>query len=102
MTVFPQPAYKFTAVSAAYQAAPGDYANVTTGAAVITVTLPSVSQGGVVQVRKVDSGSGSVKLVTADGSTIDGVAGATGISAAALHAGFTVACDGVSWWVVGQ
>lgn len=105
MGLFPQPTFKWTAQSANYTALDGDCVLVTTGSSTITITLPpvNVNQNGTVSARKVDSGSGAFKFVTADGSTIDGVAGATGItSAASIHAGYTVADDGANWWVVGQ
>lgn len=102
MTQFPQETFGFTAISANYTANPGDQLNVT-AAALVTVTLPPVGTRGPVGVRKVDTAAFGVKLVTADGSTIDGVAGATGITTAATqHAGFTVASDGSNWYVVGS
>lgn len=104
MAVFPQPAIRFTTISAAYQANPNEYVNATVASAYV-VTLPPVADnpGCVVQVRKVDSASAAFTLKTADGSTIDGVAGTTGVaSAATQHAGFTVANDGSNWWVIGS
>jgi hypothetical protein len=43
-----------------------------------------------------------VTVKTADGSTIDGVAGATGIAYTTIHSGGTFASDGANWWVVGS
>lgn len=101
MTLFPQPVIKFTAQSGAYTASPGDYV-LGTAAAAWVLTLPPVATGGVVSVRKVDSAAFAITIKTADGSTIDGIAGTTGIAtAAAQHAGYTVASDGSNWWVVG-
>ena len=88
---------------------------VTTGSSTITVTLPALvpiapsyapigTQSWTVTVRKVDSGSGAIKLVTPDGTEIDGVAGSTGITtpAGVQHSGFTVQPDTNSnWWVTG-
>lgn len=101
MPMFPQPIYRYTAQSANYTALNGDVVLVTTGASAITVTLPTAAPDAVVIVRKVDSGTGAVTVKTADGSTIDGIAGSTGIAtAAAAHVGFTLGCDGVAWHVV--
>ena len=89
------------AKSASYTAANGDVAIVTTGAGAIVVTLPPVAQGGPVTVRKVDSaGAGTVKVVTADSSTVDGIAGATGrvVGAASTLSGATLVSDGVGAW----
>lgn len=101
MTVFPQPVYKFVPESGAYTASPGDYV-LATAAAAWNLTLPPVAQGGVVSVRKVDSAAFAVTLKTTDGSTIDGVAGATGVATGTTqHSGLTVASDGTNWWVIG-
>lgn len=89
------------AVSANANANPGDFLNVTTGSSTITVTLPPVGQGGPVFVKKVDSGTGDVKVVSADGSTIDGVAGATGrTQAATQYLVWRLESDRASQWVV--
>ena len=101
MTLFPQPVIKFTAPSGAYTANPGDYV-LGTAAAAWVLTLPPVATGGIVSVRKVDSAAFAITTKTADGSTIDGVAGTTGVAtAASQHAGFTFASDGSNWWIVG-
>jgi len=68
----------------------------------ITVTLPPVAQGGPVTVRKMDSNAVAVKVVTSDGSTINGVAGATGVSTTAQFVGWTFVSDGANWWQVGS
>ena len=101
MTLFPQPIINFVAKSGAYTANPGDYV-LGTAAAAWVLTLPPVAGGGVVSVRKVDAAAFAITIKTADGSTIDGVAGTTGIATAtSQHSGFTVASDGSNWWVVG-
>lgn len=101
----PQPTYSFTAVTGAYAANPADVVLVTTGAtAGLKVTLPTLTGCfSPVIVRKVDAGTGTVNVVTADGTTIDGVAGTTGISTAGTaHTGFTFAPNVTSgnWNVV--
>lgn len=88
-------------VSANATAANGDILLVTTGAATITITLPPVGLGGPVTVKKVDAGAGAIKVVTSDGSQIDGIAGATGRTQAATeYLSWTLASDGTNWWQV--
>lgn len=102
MTVFPQPIYSFVAKSGAYTASNGDCV-LATAAAAWTLTLPPVSEGATVSVRKVDSAAFAVTVKTADGSTIDGVAGTTGVATATTqHSGFTFASDGANWFIVGS
>ena len=102
MTLFPQPIINFVAKSGAYTANAGDYV-LGTAASAWTLTLPPVATGGVVSVRKVDSAAFAITIKTADGSTIDGVAGTTGIATStSQHSGYTVASDGSNWWVVGS
>ena len=103
MTQFPQPVYYFTQQSANYTAVPGDNVLVTTGTSTIVVTLPAnPSKSTTVNVRKVDAAAGAIKLVTSDGSTINSVAGATGITTpTSQHSGWEVVSDGANWWVVG-
>lgn len=101
MGMNPQTTYGFTAVTGAYTAAPADVALVTTGTATVTVTLPKVSTCySPVVVRKVDSATGTAAVVTADGSTIDGVTGTTGVSTSTQHAGWTFAPNGANWNIV--
>lgn len=89
------------AVSAAANANPGDCLLVTTGSSSIVITLPPVEFGGPVLVKKIDSGTGAVTVKTADGSTIDGVAGATGrVQAATQYAVWRLESDHASQWVV--
>ena len=93
------------AKSASYTAANGDVALVTTGSSTITVTLPPVAQGGPVTVRKVDTGgTGTAKVVTADGSQIDGGSGSTGVTytTASTISGATFVSDGTNWWCVSK
>lgn len=98
MAIFPQPIRKTvqTAVSAA--ANPGDVVIATSGAGGITITLPPVAEGGPVTVRKIDAGAGALAVHTADGSEINGIAGATGVSSAVQYAGWTFESDGANWW----
>jgi hypothetical protein len=101
MTLFPQPIYNFTAKSAAYTASNGDYV-LGTAAAAWVLTLPPVSNGAFVGVRKVDSAAFAITVKTADGSTIDGVTGTTGLATAtSQHSGWEFASDGTNWFVVG-
>lgn len=108
--IFPFPNFSGAIVSesAAYAANNGDIVLVTTGSSTIAVTLPSMltnedgsaaSSGGFVIVRKVDSGTGAIKVVTADGTTIDGVAGATGRTLSATqYTGAAFASDASGNW----
>lgn len=99
--MFPQTIYNFTAVSKAHTAVPGETVLATTGSTeALKVTLPSVTQGGPVIVRKVDAGTSELEVVTADKSTIDGVEGTTGVKTTTQHAGWTFATDGKNWSIV--
>ena len=101
MTQFPQQIINFVAKSAAYAANPGDYV-LGTAAAAWALTLPPVGTGGTVGVRKVDSAAFAITVKTADGSTIDGVAGATGVATGTTqHSGLEVTSDGTNWWISG-
>ena len=102
MTMFPQPVYKFTAQSAAYTASPGDYV-LGTAASAWVLTLPPVGTGGIVGVRKVDTAAYAITVKSADGSTINGVAGATGVATGTTQgSGLVFASDGSNWWQVGS
>lgn len=104
MTMFPQPVYSLTAQTANYTAQPGDTVLVTAGASAVVVTLPSVATRGPVTVRKTDAaGAGTVTVKTADGSTIDGVAGTTGrvVGAASTVSGAKLVSDGSNWFTIG-
>ena len=102
MTVFPQPVYSFVSKNAAYTAKPGDFVIAdTTTVGAFTLTLPGVSTKGPVGVRNV-TGTNAVTVKTADGSTIDGVTGTTGIGYTTIHTGAVFASDGSSWYVVGS
>ena len=102
MALFPEPVYKFTAQSGAYTASSGDFVNATAAAA-WTLTLPPVASGGIVGVRKVDSAAFAVTVTSADGSTINGVAGATGVATGTTQgSGLVFASDGSNWWQVGS
>lgn len=101
MTQFPQPVMTFVAKSGAYTASPGDNV-LATAAAAWVLTLPPVATGGCVSVRKVDAAAFAVTLKTTDGSTIDGVAGTTGVATGtAQHSGLEVTSDGSNWWITG-
>jgi hypothetical protein len=100
MSVFPQPVRSFRAVSANTTALPGEVLSVTTGASAITVTLPPVAEGGPVTVKKIDSGTGAITVVTADGATVDGVVGTTGRTQAATeYLSWTLESDYKSAWI---
>ena len=101
MTLFPQPIYNFVAKSGAYTANPGDFVNATAAAAWV-LTLPPVATGGIVGVRKVDAAAFAVTVKTADGSTVNGVAGTTGVATGTTQgSGLVFASDGSNWWQVG-
>ena len=84
----------------AYSAADSDFvlANATGGA--FTVTLPPVVDGALVGVKKTDSSGNAVTLKTSDSSTIDGIAGSTGVACSAQYSTVVVVSDGVAWHVV--
>ncbi|MGH3266137.1 MAG: hypothetical protein ACRDNS_29560 [Trebonia sp.] len=105
MTMFPQPSYSLLAKTANYTAEPGDVVLVTAGSTAITVTLPGVATLGPVTVRKVDgTGTGTVTVVTADGSKVDAITGTTGraVGAASTVSGATLVSDGSNWYTVGS
>ena len=81
-------------------ATPGDFLIVTTGTNAITVNLPTLpSNGCIVTVKKIDAGTGAITVKTTDGSTLDGVAGATGRAQAATQfLAWTLWYDGANWW----
>ena len=70
---------------------------VTTSGSNKTLTLPSVSTGQIVYVKKVDSGAGNVIIQRGGSATIDG---ATTVSLYAQYESMTLACDGTNWHVV--
>ena len=88
----------FVAKTAAYTANNGDFVLVTNSTNAITITLPPVAQGGPVTVKKVDSGTGATTVKTSDSSTLDGIAGATGIVLAKQYDTVTLVSDGSNWW----
>lgn len=102
----------FVKKTVAYTALNGDFviADTTTTAAWI-LTLPTIAQtvtgtsglgvdgaAGPVSVRNV-TGTNAVTVKTADGSTIDGVTGTTGIAYTTIHTGATFVSDGTNWFV---
>jgi hypothetical protein len=71
---------------------------ITTGASVITITLPSAVTSGLrYTIKKIDSGTGTVTIATTSGQTIDG---ATTKVINARYASATVVSNGASWNVV--
>jgi hypothetical protein len=104
MTTFPQPIYKFTGpITSNYAALSGDNVLANPQSAAITVTLPpSPQSNATVQVRNIAGSTYAVTVKTADGSTIDNIAGTTGIGYTTAHTGATFAYDGANWWVVGS
>ena len=112
----------FVAKNAAYTAAAGDVVVCNTGtvgagsAGTFIVTLPAVGLGGPVTVLNWNATTvgGTVYVVTADGSTIDGTSGTIGTTLAVvspnytstasanvnLRARNTFSSDGTSWWRV--
>jgi hypothetical protein len=92
----------FTPISASYTVPTGNARLVvTTGGSTILITLPPVGSSDFVSARKVDAATGSMRVATADGSTINTVPGATGITSASQHGGWTLENDGANWWVTG-
>jgi hypothetical protein len=99
-------ALNFTAkLTANYQANSGDFVLAN---AAITITLPTEATGGEasapsygahVVVKNVDSTTVTVTVKTSDGSTIDGIAGSTGIALAAEYETVDLVSDGANWWV---
>jgi hypothetical protein len=90
----------------------GGFHLVTSGSTACTATLPTVAattsagvltaEGaqGPVAVKKVDTGSGVITIKTADGTTIDGIAGTTGITLAKQYDTVVLVSDGTNWWTV--
>jgi len=70
---------------------------VTTGGTDKTLTMPSVSDGQIVYVKKVDSGAGNVVIQRGGSATIDG---ATTVSLYAQFESMTLVCDGTNWHIV--
>jgi len=70
-------------------ARPGDVVLATTGPEGVTVTLPLASTRGTIIARKVDSGSGALTVVDADGEQI--------ASTSARDSGFIFGSDGKAW-----
>ncbi len=70
---------------------------VTTGGSNKTLTMPSVSDGQIVYVKKVDSGAGNVVIQRGGSATIDG---ATTVSLYAQFESMTLVCDGTNWHIV--
>jgi len=71
---------------------------VTTGGGGVTITLPTAgsASGRIYQIKKVDSGAGTL-TVSGNGSNIDG---ASTITTATQYQSFTVVSDGTQWWAV--
>lgn len=90
----------FVSKTSAYTASVADFVlgNATTGQ--FFVTLPSVGLGGPVSVKKTDASNNAIRVVTSDGSTIDGIAGATGVAVSAQYATVTLVSNGLAWYVI--
>jgi hypothetical protein len=65
--------------------------------AAITVTLPSVSSGRIIRIKKTDSSGNTVTIQRGGTSTIDG---ATTKILYSQYESMTLACDGTNWFIV--
>jgi len=83
-------------VTAAYTMSMADYCVLAGGTTAYTVTLPPVSPGVVVIVKRI--GTGTITVAPASG-TIDGAAS---VALGTQYMAMTLACDGTNWWVTGQ
>ena len=70
---------------------------VTTGASTVTLTLPAVSSGRKITVKKVDSGVGTVVIQRNSTDTIDGAISKTLYY---QYESLTVICDGTNWFII--
>ena len=87
-------------ITAAATLAAGDVALCNSTAAAFTVTLPPVASGGPCIIKKTDAvPANPVTVKTADGSTIDGVVGTTGVALTVQNSRYSLASDGANWWV---
>lgn len=86
------------AKTASYTAVSGDFAIVSPAAATV-VTLPGVALGGPVAVKNL-TGAYAVTVKSADGSTIDGIAGTTGFALAKAYDTVVLVSDGSNWWSI--
>jgi len=64
----------------------------------VKITLPPVATSPPVAIEPLDAGNGTVTVVTNDGSTIDGIAGATGIPVTGQQQ--ILYNDGVNWFTL--
>lgn len=87
------PPTKTVAPTTTYTALAGDIVLATAGAGGFTVTLPAVSRNAQVQVKKVDSGAGTITVSPASG-TIDGAAS---YALVVQYDSVTLVCDGTNW-----
>lgn len=69
----------------------------TAGAGGITVTLPAVSNGRLMRVKKVDSAAGTVTIARGGSSQIDG---ATSVVLYHQYESVELICDGTNWHIV--
>ena len=65
--------------------------------AAITVTLPAVSSGRIIRIKKTDSSGNTVTIQRGGTSTIDG---ATTKILYSQYESMTLACDGTNWFIV--
>jgi hypothetical protein len=93
--------WSVAAKSASFSAFGAKLFNITTGAGVITVTLPAAAlmKGQVLWFKKVDTGAGSVTLTTNGTETVDGTNDPTGLlnGAGAQWDVLCIVSDGSNW-----
>jgi hypothetical protein len=88
------------AKSADYTAENGDFVLVTTGASVITITLPeaSLNQDAIIEIKKVDAGAGTV---TIDGNASETIDGSLTQPLNTQYDFMKLHCDGSNWHIKG-
>jgi hypothetical protein len=86
-----------TTQTAAYTASDGDAVLADASGGAFSVTLPSPSAGGRVDIKKIDSSSNGVTVATPNAETIDGQ---SSITLSAQYANRTIISDGSKYYVL--